>query len=228
MADDANTGRRGEAVIFDLDGVLTDTARLHYLAWKRLADELSIPFDETTNEKMKGVDRMNSLEIMLGASVDAFSATEKERLAETKNGYYRAAIASLGPSDLLPGAAAALQSVKRAGLRSALASASKNAAALIAQLGIERWFDFIADASRIRAHKPDPEIFLTAAAGLGVAPEACVGVEDSAAGIAAIKAAGMRAIGVGRARDLVEADLVIDSIARFRVADLPRLFWDRY
>ncbi len=213
-----------KGVIFDLDGVLTDTARWHYRAWKRLADQIGIPFDEKINERMKGVDRMASLEILLEASAETFDAAAKERLAATKNGYYLSVVERLTPKDLFPGAAAALDAVKAHDLGLALASASKNAATLLDRLGIAGRFDYIADANLIRRHKPDPEIFLTAAAGLGLPPEVCVGVEDAAAGIAAIRAAGMRAVGVGEAAPLAAADLVIGHITEFRIDACRRLF----
>lgn len=205
------------ALIFDLDGVLTDTARVHYHAWKRLAEEIGVEFDERINRRLKGVDRLGSLEILLARAPRPYTPAEKAALAERKNGYYRAQIERFDPSRLLPGALAALEAARRAGLKIGLASASRNAPLLLERLGIAERFDFIADPARIARGKPDPEIFLAAAQGLGVAPAACLGVEDAAAGIAAIKAAGMTALGIGDRRELAAADAVLPGLQNFRV-----------
>lgn len=201
------------AVIFDLDGVLADTAKGHFLAWRRLAQELGVAFDEAANERLKGVDRRTSLELLLEGSGLSFDEAGMQALMARKNAYYREMIAAAGPQDLLPGALALLEQVRAAGLRTALASASRNAATLIAQLRIAPLLDAVADANTITRPKPDPEIFLLAATLVHVAPAACVGVEDSAAGIAAIKAAGMRAVGVGAPAHLPGADVVAASTA---------------
>ncbi len=154
------------AVIFDLDGVLTDTAHYHYLAWKKLADRVGASFDAAFNEQLKGVDRMGSLNLILDASGKAFSEADKLALANQKNLDYQELIASLSPADLLPGAAAAVQAIRAAGLKTALASVSKNAQAVITRLGIADQFDFVVDAAMLRNSNLDPEIFMTAAAGL--------------------------------------------------------------
>ncbi|PKM07863.1 MAG: beta-phosphoglucomutase [Gammaproteobacteria bacterium HGW-Gammaproteobacteria-4] len=206
-----------QAIIFDLDGVLTDTARVHYVAWKALADALGVEFDETVNRRLKGVDRMGSLEILLERATRTFTLEEKLALCERKNAGYRERIAQFGPGDLLPGAAEVLAAVRAAGLKVALASASRNAPLLLERLGIADAFDFVADASAIERGKPDPEIFLNAARGLGIAPSACLGIEDAAAGVAAIKAAGMCALGIGDPDELAQADAVLAQIADFRV-----------
>jgi beta-phosphoglucomutase len=205
------------AVIFDLDGVLTDTAVAHFRAWKKLADELGIPFDEAANEALKGVDRMGSLDLILRRGGVVLSETERQALATRKNASYQAEIANFMPDELFPGAEAALDAVRAVGLGIGLASSSQNAPFLIRRLGIADKFDAVADASRISRSKPDPEIFLAVAAQLGIAPGACLGVEDAAAGIAAIKAAGMAALAVGA--DLAGADAMIQRIADFRLAD---------
>lgn len=207
--------RAFEAVIFDLDGVITDTARLHYLAWKRLADEIGVPFDEEVNRRLKGVSRMASLAIILERSATAWSQADRERLAERKNGYYRTALTELTPQDLLPGALQALERVRAAGLKVGLASASRNADLVLDRLEIRDRFDAIGDAAGVERSKPAPDIFLQVAASLGVAPARVIGVEDAAAGIEAIRAAGMYAVGVGDAADLSAADDVIPSIASF-------------
>lgn len=202
-----------KALIFDLDGVITDTAHTHYVAWKRLADENGMPFDEKVNEKLKGVDRETSLEIILKHAGRVLGAEEKRALADRKNGYYREAIAAFGPQDLFEGVIRALDAARAKGIKVALASASKNAALLVERLGIADRFDYIADSARIRHAKPDPEIFLTAAAALGVSPSECIGVEDAAAGVDAIKSAGMAAIGIGDPAVLRRADACLPSIA---------------
>jgi beta-phosphoglucomutase len=206
---------RYRAVIFDLDGVITDTARYHYLAWKRLADAIGAPFDEAFNEQLKGIDRMGSLELILAQAPRTFGATEKLELADAKNGHYQELVATMTPADLLPGALAALEQVRAAGLPIGLASVSKNAFTVLDRLGIRDRFDDVVDAATVRNGKPDPEIFLTAAAHLGVAPADCLGVEDAVAGVASIKGAGMFAVGVGDPRVLREADRVIPSMREF-------------
>jgi beta-phosphoglucomutase len=210
---------RFKAVIFDLDGVITDTAHYHFLAWKRLADSVGAPFDEAFNEQLKGVDRMGSLDLILARAPRAYAPEEKRRLADAKNGHYQELIATMTPADLLPGALRALEDVRAAGLRIGLASVSRNAFTVLDRLGIRDRFDDVVDAATIVNGKPDPEIFLTAAAHLGVAPADCLGVEDAAAGVASIKDAGMVAVGVGSRDVLHRADHVIPSLAAFRLQD---------
>jgi beta-phosphoglucomutase len=210
---------RYSAVIFDLDGVITDTARYHYLAWKRLADSLGIAFDEDFNEELKGVDRMGSLELILARAGRNCTDDEKRGLADSKNLHYQELVATMTPADLLPGALDALAQVRSRGLLSALASVSRNAFTVLDRLGIRDRFDYVVDAALIANSKPHPEIFLNAAERLGVAPAACLGVEDAVAGVASIKAAGMRALGVGDPAVLSAADVVIPSLARFRLDD---------
>jgi beta-phosphoglucomutase len=210
---------RFKAVIFDLDGVITDTARFHYLAWKRLADGVGAPFDEAFNEHLKGVDRMGSLELILARAPRAFTAQEKQLLADAKNRHYQELVATMTPDDLLPGALQALEEVRAAGLKIGLASVSKNAFTVLDRLGIRGRFDDVVDAATIANSKPHPEIFLTAASHLGVLPADCLGVEDAAAGVASIKDAGMMAVGVGDPQVLARADYVIPSLTQFRLAD---------
>ena len=204
-----------KAVIFDLDGVITDTAHYHYLAWKRLADSVEVPFDHAFNESLKGIDRMGSLELILARSERRFSEAARQELADSKNAYYQQLVAAMTPADLLPGARSALATVRVHGLKVGLASVSRNAFAVLDKLGIRDAFDYVVDAGRIARGKPDPEIFLAAAGALGVAPQDCLGVEDAVAGVAAIKAAGMRALGVGSAAVLTQADEVISGLDRF-------------
>lgn len=207
-----------QGVAFDLDGVLTDTALAHFRAWKRLADTLGIPFDEEANEALKGVDRMGSLSLILGDR-PGFGETERARLAAQKNAWYLEEIAHFAPDDLFPGARDALHQCREAGLGVALASASRNAPLLLERLAIAPLFDAVVDPASVAAGKPAPDIFLAAAAALSVAPAACLGVEDSEAGLAAIRAAGMPSLAVGSASGLDAADRRIASIAEFRLAD---------
>ena len=209
-----------KAVIFDLDGVLTDTAEAHYRAWKRLADEHGIAFDRTVNEGLKGVDRANSLRRILGSAGVTVSDQTFEAMLAQKNGYYVDSIASFSPADVCPGVISLLRDCRRAGLKIGLASASRNAAVLIERLGLARWFDHITDSAKIFRGKPDPEIFLETARALGVAHVSCVGVEDARAGIAAIRGAGMIALGVGGAEHLSDADRVFPAIGSIHLSDV--------
>ncbi len=206
-----------QAVVFDLDGVLADTAVLHRTAWQALAGEIGAPFDEAIAERMKGVDRMGSLEILLERAPRHYDDAGKAALAARKNARYVEQVEALTPDNLLPGARRALASVRAAGLKLALASASRNAPLLLQHLALEGAFDYVVDARRIRHSKPHPEIFLAAAKGLGLAPEACIGVEDARAGIAGIHAAGMLAVGIGNAKQLFEADVLLPNIAAFDI-----------
>jgi alpha,alpha-trehalose phosphorylase len=201
-----------EAVIFDLDGVLTDTAELHFQAWSRLAQEIGVPFDRPTNERLKGVDRLSSLDIILERATRAISKEERRALAARKNGYFGELLQRLTPAALLPGALDALREVRERGVRVALASASHNARTIIERLGISQAFDFIADPAASGRPKPAPDIFLAAAKGVRAEPSRCIGVEDAIAGITAIKQAGMKAIGIGDSRVLSEADVVVPDM----------------
>ncbi len=205
------------AVIFDLDGVITDTAHYHYLAWKQLAEGLGLPFDHAFNEQLKGIDRMGSLDLILGATAGHYTAAQKRELADVKNRHYQELIATMSADDLLPGALDALHAVRAAGLGIGLASVSRNAFTVLDRLGIRDCFDVVVDAALVANSKPDPEIFLTAAAQLGVAPQDCLGVEDAVAGVAAIKSAGMTALGIGSPQVLAQADRVIPGLDQFRL-----------
>ncbi|MCU6497904.1 beta-phosphoglucomutase [Duganella vulcania] len=208
---------RFKAVIFDLDGVITDTAHYHYLAWKRLAESQGVHFDHAFNENLKGIDRMGSLDLILASSKRTYTAEEKLALADEKNRHYQELIATMSSADLLPGAVRALDVVRAAGLRIGLASVSKNAFTVLGRLGITDKFDYVVDAATIARGKPDPEIFLKAARELGVAPQDCLGVEDAVAGVASIKAAGMFALGIGHPFVLTQADVVITSLNDFNL-----------
>ncbi|MFZ6862226.1 beta-phosphoglucomutase [Undibacterium sp. Ji67W] len=208
-----------EAVIFDLDGVLADTAHFHFLAWRELAKTQGIDFDEAFNERLKGVDRMASLDLILRQSSRNYTQEEKQVLANKKNQHYQQLTATMTPADLLPGAREALEIVRSAGLKTGLASVSKNAFFILERLEIRDCFDDVVDAALLTHTKPHPEIFLTAAAHLGAAPTACIGVEDSLAGITSIKAAGMFALGIGSAEVLTDADKVIPHLRHFLLND---------
>ncbi|NHZ65641.1 beta-phosphoglucomutase [Massilia genomosp. 1] len=208
---------RFKAVIFDLDGVITDTAHYHYLAWKRLAESEGVHFDETFNEQLKGIDRMGSLDLILAGAKRTYSDAEKLALADAKNRHYQELIATMSAADLLPGAVDALAAVRAAGLRIGLASVSKNAFTVLERLGIRARFDYVVDAALIANSKPHPEIFLTAARELGVDPAHCLGVEDAVAGVASIKSAGMWALGIGNPDVLTQADRVIPALDRFKL-----------
>lgn len=208
---------RFKAVIFDLDGVITDTAHYHYLAWKRLAESQGVHFDHAFNENLKGIDRMGSLDLILASSKRVYTQEEKLALADEKNCHYQELIATMSSADLLPGAVRALDVVRAAGLRIGLASVSKNAFTVLGRLGITDKFDYVVDAATIARGKPDPEIFLKAARELGVAPEDCLGVEDAVAGVASIKSAGMFALGIGHPFVLTQADVVITSLGDFNL-----------
>ncbi|MDF9839953.1 MULTISPECIES: beta-phosphoglucomutase [unclassified Paenibacillus] len=218
--------RQLEAVIFDLDGVITDTAELHYQAWQALADELGIPFSRAKNERLKGISRMQSLDIVLEDSPLRLTAAERLALAEKKNASYRQLLEQLTPADVLPGIPELLDSLAQRGIACGLASASLNAPLILQRLGIAGRFQAIADPAAMQKGKPDAEIFLTAAELLGVPPRSCVGVEDAAAGITAIKAAGMQAVGIGSREQLGAADLLLTSTAELTVEKLLVLFRD--
>jgi len=200
-----------KAVIFDLDGVITDTAHLHFLAWRTVAQEIGISIDETFNEALKGISRMDSLQRILryGGKEGAFNEPQRLVLAAKKNALYVRSLASLTQDSLLPGIREVLAGIRAANVKTGLASVSLNAPGILQVLGIDHAFDFCADASRIARSKPDPEIFLAACAGLNVSPREAIGIEDAAAGIQAINAAGMLSVGIGPGLD--EAGLQLHS-----------------
>jgi alpha,alpha-trehalose phosphorylase len=187
-----------EAVIFDLDGVITDSAEYHYQAWKRLCEELEIPFDREFNHNLRGVGRMESLELILSRVPEReYSLEEKRTLAARKNDYYRELIRQITPDDLLPGIPQLLRDLRDADIRIALASASRNAPTIVEQLQIGDLLDVTTDPARLQKGKPDPEQFFMAAEMLGLPYRNCVGVEDAQAGVEAINAAGMFSVGIG-------------------------------
>lgn len=204
-----------KAVVFDLDGVITDSAGYHFEAWSKIAEKLGISFDLEYNEKLKGVSRIESLNLILdnGPGRDSMSEEKKTQIATEKNEIYKELIKNITPSDLLPGILNCLIGCKEEGLKVALASVSKNAPFIIERLGVGGYFDYIADANKIARSKPFPDIFLDCVGALGFKPDECIGVEDAQAGIEAIKAAGMKAVGVGSPESMKEADVILGSTA---------------
>jgi alpha,alpha-trehalose phosphorylase len=215
---------RLQAVIFDLDGVIVDTARYHFLAWKALADEECIHFDERINERLKGVSRTDSLEIILERSDRPYSDVEKAEMAERKNEAYVKMLAHITPGDLLPGIADLLDELKQNRIRIALCSASKNSAMILEKLGVTGYFDAVVTGNDVKRSKPDPEGVLLVAARLGIKPADCVVVEDAQAGIAAAVNAGMKSLGIGYKMDLHEADTVLASTRYLNLEKIKMLY----
>lgn len=199
------------ACIFDLDGVITDTAHFHFLAWRRLADRLGVSFEADDNERLKGLSRMESLTYILNKSGRQFSESETMELADEKNRDYVALIDGIRPSDILPGILDAFHWLRAEGWRIGLASASRNAPLVLDRLGISDRFDYVANSAEIPNGKPAPDIFLDVAAALDVPPNNCIGIEDAASGVQAIKAANMYAVGIGDGAILHQADIVMPS-----------------
>ena len=195
-----------EALIFDLDGVICHTDNFHYLAWKAIADQHGIPFDRTVNERLRGVSRRESMEIILENGGKSCSEEEKQRMAEEKNEIYRGFLAEMTPGDLSPDTGETLNALKARGVRLAIGSSSKNAGLILSRLGLESFFDAVADGTEISRSKPDPEVFLLAAEKLGVSPRRAAVVEDAAAGIEAAKRGGFYAIGIGSAAGYEASD----------------------
>jgi len=204
--------------IFDLDGVLTDTAEYHYRGWKRLADEVEIPFTREDNEALRGIPRRESLLLILKER--QYSEEEILEMMERKNRYYLEFIREITPRDLLPGARELLEEIRAAGLKSALGSASKNATEVIERLGIADLLDAVADGHSVKVQKPAPDLFLYAATQLGLNPSECVVVEDAAAGIEAARAGGFLSIGIGPRERLAKADLVLPNLDGVHLNDL--------
>ncbi|EAD1953066.1 beta-phosphoglucomutase [Listeria monocytogenes] len=201
-----------KGVVFDLDGVITDTAHYHYLAWKKTAESIGIEFDEAFNENLKGVSRIDSLLLILkkdGREND-FTEEQIEALAADKNDFYVSLLKEITPADVLPGIKELIVDLKKQNLKCAIASVSKNARTVLSALEMEKEFDYIVDAAKITKSKPDPEIFVEACRGLGLETSEVVGIEDAQAGIEAINAAGIVSVGVGSG--LRDADMTVKSI----------------
>lgn len=209
-----------EALLFDLDGVLTDTAKYHYLAWKSLAKELGIDFTLKDNERLKGVSRMRSFEIILEINGLEMTDPEKEACCAKKNSLYREYILQMTKEETLPGVREFLDECRQEGYRIALGSASKNSMTILERLEITEAFDAIIDGTKVAKAKPDPEVYLAGAAALDVPPADCIVFEDAEAGIEAAHAAGMRAVGIGDSPTLSGADLRIDGFSGMHIADI--------
>lgn len=209
--------------IFDLDGVITDTAVYHYQAWKKMADSLGVPFDEHANEELKGVSRRDSLERILAGSSQQFSEEDKLRLMEQKNDDYVKLVGTLTHKDILPGVTECLKLLRERGFHIGLASASKNARSILERLGILEAFDYVADAAKIPNSKPAPDVFLDVMHAFGSRPDLCVGIEDAAAGVQAIKSAGMFAVGIGDQKILAQADIIFSDMQSFDLEEILRV-----
>ncbi|WP_281560416.1 beta-phosphoglucomutase [Thalassomonas sp. RHCl1] len=209
-----------KAFIFDLDGVLTDTAEFHFIAWQATAHHLGLEFTREDNEALKGVDRVGSLQLILDKGKLTVSEEQFEQLLADKNKHYLELINDINPGNLFPGVLDCFAVLKAKGIKIGLASASKNAAFVVDKLGIADLFDFIGDAASVANSKPAPDIFLSVAQGLGLAPEDCLGVEDAVAGVSAIKAAAMYAVGIGEKSVLTQADIVFPTTGEMDVQQL--------
>lgn len=198
--------------IFDLDGVIVDTAILHYRSWRRLANSLRFDFTTLQNESLKGVSRMESLDIILGWGGITKSTQEKQELAALKNSWYQDEVAGLKPEDALPGAITFLAHCRQLGIKIGLGSASKNAHAVLEKLGVIEMFDTIIDGNSISRSKPDPEVFILASENLKIPPGQCAVFEDAAVGIEAANRGKMTSIGIGSAMNLLHAELVYEGL----------------
>lgn len=202
-----------KAIIFDLDGVLVFTDRFHYQAWKQMADSMNIYFDEEINHRLRGVSRMESLEIILERYDGTLTLEEKQSLAEQKNEIYRELLAQMTPEDVSEEVRTTLLVLKAQGYRLAIGSSSRNTKYILEKTNLGQYFEAVSDGTNITKSKPDPEVFFKAAQYLGEVPEQCVVVEDAYAGIDAAKAAGMFAVGIGDVASYEKADV---SIERFQ------------
>jgi beta-phosphoglucomutase len=209
-----------EACLFDLDGVVVDTAKYHFIAWKALAEELGFEFTIEDNERLKGVSRMQSLEILLEVGGLKFSQAEKLAMAEKKNELYVSFIEKMTPEETLPGVEKFLQELRDNGIKVGLGSASKNAPMILKRIELSGMFDAIVDGNSITEAKPNPEVFLKGAEELGVLPENCVVFEDAIAGIEAAQIANMYSVGIGDPETLGFADLVIPGFEGFTIEKL--------
>lgn len=212
-----------EACIFDLDGVIVDTAKYHFLAWQELAQKLGFVFTELDNERLKGVSRMKSLDILLEIGNIKLDESQKQVFAKQKNEKYVSYITKMEPSEILPGVLPFLSELKKAGIKTAIGSASKNAPLIIERLNLSSFFDAIIDGNKVANAKPDPEVFLNGAIELGVDPKRCVVFEDAAAGVQAALNGGMKCIGIGEQKHLGKAHKVIAGFEQFTINDLKKL-----
>lgn len=213
-----------EAIIFDLDGVIVDTAKYHYLAWKRLANSLGIDFSEEENENLKGVSRIQSLEYILKLGKIELDSEVKKELASKKNEWYVDLISNLDKEEILPGVESFINDLKTNDIKIGLGSASKNSIPILKSIQLFENFDFISDGNSTDKSKPDPEVFLIAASGLGVVPSAALVVEDSISGIDAAIAGNFKSLGVGKSEILIRADRVVSSLDNMTFESLINLY----
>jgi beta-phosphoglucomutase len=210
-----------QGFIFDLDGVLTDTAEYHYQAWQRLADDLGIPFDRKRNEALRGVSRRQSLALLLNGRVyPEEQMLEMMEMMERKNRYYQELLKQVTPDDLLPGARPLLDALRAAGMKIAIGSASKNACEVVRRLQIAPCIDAMADGYSVVRPKPAPDLFVYAAGLLRVCVDACVVFEDATVGVEAAKVAGMYAVGLGPVERVGQADLVLPDLSGVTLPDI--------
>lgn len=212
-----------KACIFDLDGVIVDTARYHYLAWKRLADQLNIHFTEADNERLKGVSRMASLDIILDIGNVKLDSRTKNEYATLKNQWYINYISKMTPDEILPGSLEFIRELKDAGILVAVGSASKNTPVILERVGIRDLFDAVVDGNSVSKAKPDPEVFLKAAALLNTEPKHCIVFEDARAGLKAARNAGMHCVGIGSPGVLKEADSVVSGLDKMSLDKLKKI-----
>ncbi len=206
-----------KACIFDLDGVIVDTAKYHYQAWSRLANELGYNLTEEENEHLKGVSRMKSLDIILDLAGVTMDEKTKQELATKKNNWYVELISEMTPDEILPGAKEFLEKIKAMGIKTAIGSASKNTPAILKYIGLEDFFDAVIDGNKVSAPKPDPEVFLKGAEELNLNPADCVVFEDAKAGIEAALNGKMHVIGIGSPDVLGAADHVVSGLADMKM-----------
>lgn len=221
-----NPAPANTAVIFDLDGVLTDTVEMHFQSWMDLSRELKIPFDRAANDRLRGLSRTESLKLFLGQHAARFSSTQQAEIMARKNERYLERITHMQPDDALPGARALLQSLRQIGVKLAVASSSKNARPVVDRLGLGSLLDTIVDGNDIQASKPDPQVFLVAAQRLGVPPARCIVVEDAESGVAAALSAGMKVIGIGPPERVSRAHHIVTMIAELQPESVLSLLGD--
>ncbi|GFZ26436.1 beta-phosphoglucomutase [Lactobacillus corticis] len=215
-----------KGLIFDLDGVLTDSARFHLTAWNNLAKDLGITLSQADLDNLRGISRMDSLEMILkiGGKENDYSPEEKAALAAKKNEKFLESVETMTPADILPGIPQLLADAKQDGLKLVIASASKNAPKILTKLGIIGEFDGIVDPASLHKGKPDPEIYEKAQALIGLEQDEVISFEDAAAGVAAIKAAGQFAVGIGDRKLLHEADYIVSDTSQLHLADIVTAF----
>ncbi|MTI49196.1 MAG: beta-phosphoglucomutase [Firmicutes bacterium] len=213
-----------KACIFDLDGVIVDTAKYHYLAWKKLANELGFDFTKEDNERLKGVSRMESLRILLELGNIQVDSQKQLELAEKKNNWYREYILDMDKSEIFPGVIDFITELRKNNIKIALGSASKNAITILNQIEMVNYFDVIVDGTMVSKAKPDPDVFVKGAKRLHIPNQNCIVFEDSIAGIQAAKSADMYTVGVGSSKTLQKADFVISGLSSITVQELLKWF----